>query len=94
MITKVYSKRDRQLLSGLLKGTLPAEAGGVRIQFYADKIAQLLAQTGETVTTSAVHQRVFWLANSQPTWRAAHELLLSERAEWTERVMSAETEPA
>ena len=72
----VFDKRQRTLISGLIRGIMP---GTVPVQKYATKIQEILIKGGINVERPKINQQMFWSTNNQETFRAAYQVLLAER---------------
>lgn len=75
---KIFSKEERNLLKGILRGSLP-QTKGVPIRGYSSKIAHELARRGLDYNKRALLVTVHRGANDQAVWRAAYTLVQRER---------------
>lgn len=76
--TIVFTKKDRELLRGLLRGTATI-TNGIPVQRFLGKIQAILAQDELMMEKTTINQVVYWLTNNQPVWWAIYCLLLIER---------------
>ena len=96
--SKIFTKGDRELLHGILSGTV-AKTQGVKIQWFQRQIRAILLQKwGIDLPITTLNQIIYWKSNNQFVWQAAYDVCEKHRPGLFDELINeqkqAELEPA